>query len=233
MIPLHSELKAFPFSIILLIFLLSPLIAFPQETQMDSATETPAQKLSQSRAHSLLSALRPDFAVFQYAGSIGFISLGAGYFPDRRRRLNTELLAGYVPPYSTGRGKLTFTLRQGYCPFSIKAGRKADFRPLSIALWANLITGHEFIHGTPIRFPDKYYGFLTYLRYGISTGQRLDVKMKREDTHIRVLELYYDINATDLDISAFASNRSISLKDILNISFGVRLIFHSHSANLR
>ena len=40
--------------------------------------------------------LRPDFVTTQYAGSIGFVSVGAGYniFKDKAR---TSLQYGYVP----------------------------------------------------------------------------------------------------------------------------------------
>lgn len=184
----------------------------------------PADSATTPRHVSPLRRLLPTHIVVQYAGGIGFLSAGAGWAWGPKDILQTELLAGYVPPYSTGRGKLTFTLRQAVSPIRLRLSDRISAEPIAAALYLNLITGHEFIHGTPVRFPDKYYGFLTYLRPGLSIGERIEWHFDGPGAAIRGIMLYYAINASDLDLATWGTNRSIRLRDVVNISFGARLM---------
>ena len=63
----------------------------------------------------------------QYAGGIGLFSAGLGWMYGKKQFVETDFLLGYVPPYTTGRGKLTITARETYVPFDIKSVWRREF----------------------------------------------------------------------------------------------------------
>lgn len=178
------------------------------------------------RARSFWNAVRPRGAVAQYAGGIGFVSLGAEWAYGRHDMFETDLLAGYLPPFSTGRGKLTLTLRQSFAPFELPLHGPVCCQPFALSLYANAISGHEFWMAKPKRYPRKYYGFSSGLRLGLSAGQRIKLRLPRERWKaLDSVMLYYDFNACDIDIVTCICDSRISVWDIVNISFGVKLRF--------
>lgn len=168
-------------------------------------------------------SLTPRRVVTQYAGGIGLFSAGLGWMYGKNNSWETDFLLGYVPPYTTGRGKLTITARETYVPFDIKVYGDVNFQPLAVAMYFNVITGHEFWMSEPVRYPHKYYGFSSSMRAGISVGQRLRLHIPEAKRRIfREVIIYYDFNTCDLDIASFSTNRYVSLWDIINISLGLK-----------
>lgn len=168
-------------------------------------------------------SLTPRRVVTQYAGGIGLFSAGLGWMYGKNNSWETDFLLGYVPPYTTGRGKLTITARETYVPFDIKVYGDVNFQPLAVAMYFNVITGHEFWMSEPVRYPHKYYGFSSGMRAGISVGQRLRLHIPEAKRRIfREVIIYYDFNTCDLDIASFSTNRYVSLWDIINISLGLK-----------
>lgn len=168
-------------------------------------------------------SLTPRRVVTQYAGGIGLFSAGLGWMYGKNNSWETDFLLGYVPPYTTGRGKLTITARETYVPFDIKVYGDVNFQPLAVAMYFNVITGHEFWMSEPVRYPHKYYGFSSGMRAGISIGQRLRLHIPEAKRRIfREVIIYYDFNTCDLDIASFSTNRYVSLWDIINISLGLK-----------
>lgn len=168
-------------------------------------------------------SLTPRRVVAQYAGGIGLFSAGLGWMYGKNNSWETDFLLGYVPPYTTGRGKLTITARETYVPFDIKVYGDVNFQPLAVAMYFNVITGHEFWMSEPVRYPHKYYGFSSGMRAGISVGQRLRLHIPEAKRRIfREVIIYYDFNTCDLDIASFSTNRYVSLWDIINISLGLK-----------
>ena len=165
----------------------------------------------------------PRRVVAQYAGGIGLFSAGLGWMYGKNNSWETDFLLGYVPPYTTGRGKLTITARETYVPFDIKVYGDVNFQPIAVAMYFNVITGHEFWMSEPVRYPHKYYGFSSGMRAGISVGQRLRLHIPEAKRRIfREVIIYYDFNTCDLDIASFSTNRYVSLWDIINISLGLK-----------
>lgn len=172
-------------------------------------------------------AVRPRGIVAQYAGGIGFVSAGAEWAYGRREMFETGLLAGWLPPFSTGHGKLTLTLRQSFAPFELPLRGSVSCQPLALSLYANAISGHEFWMAKPKRYPRKYYGFSSGLRLGLSAGQRIKLRLPRRQRWkaLDCVMLYYDFNACDLDIVSCLCDSRVSLWDIVNVSLGVKVRF--------
>ena len=65
------------------------------------------------------SRLVPRYFVGQFAGNMGLLSCGAGWDYGRNRQWETELLLGILPAYSSGKTKVTFTLKENFTPWAI------------------------------------------------------------------------------------------------------------------
>lgn len=182
---------------------------------------------AEGRGSAFWRAVRPRGIVAQYAGGIGFVSAGAEWAYGRREMFETGLLAGWLPPFSTGHGKLTLTLRQSFAPFELPLRGSVSCQPLALSLYANAISGHEFWMAKPKRYPRKYYGFSSGLRLGLSAGQRMKLRLPRRQRWkaLDCVMLYYDFNACDLDIVSCLCDSRVSLWDIVNVSLGVKVRF--------
>ncbi len=168
-------------------------------------------------------ALTPKRIVIQYAGGIGLLSTGVGWMYGKNKTWETDFLVGFVPPYSTGRAKATITLKETYNPFNVNLRKNVYYQPLACGLYLNSIMGHEFWTNEPSRYPKKYYGFSTAIRTGIFLGQRVKLKVPPSQRHwFKEIMLYYEANTCDLHIVSCATNKHISLWDIVNFSFGFK-----------
>lgn len=195
-------------------------------SRVDSVKDSIKIARYERRAEKFMSfwhSLTPRRVVVQYAGGIGLFSAGLGWMYGKNNSWETDCMLGYVPPYSTGRGKLTFTARETYVPFNFKVYGDVSYQPLAVAMYFNVITGHEFWMSEPVRYPNKYYGFSSGVRAGISLGQRFRFQIpEAKRRRFREVVFYYDFNACDLDIASFSTNRYVSLWDIINISLGLK-----------
>lgn len=208
----------------LLALLLACPFASAHPRSGDAAADTAKAAPAQSKISRFWTALTPQRLVAQYAGGIGFASAGVGWAYGRNKAWETDLLVGYVPPYHTNRGKLTATARESYAPFDFRIYRGLRMRPVAASIYLNAITGHEFWTSEPTRYPKKYYGFSTGVRIGASLGQRLSLRLpKRPGKPAQELIFYYDLNACDLDIATWSTNDDIKLRDIVNLSFGLKI----------
>lgn len=167
--------------------------------------------------------LTPRRIVVQYAGGIGFMSAGLGWYYGKNKAWETDVLLGFVPRYTTGRAKATFTIKETYSPFKLPVFRNAYYQPLACGLYLNTVFGHEFWQTEPTRYPDKYYGFSTAIRAGVFLGQRirLNIPDKRR-RWFKEMMFYYEANTCDLHIASWVTNKNISLWDIVNFSCGLK-----------
>lgn len=164
----------------------------------------------------------PTHVKAQYAGGMGFMSLGCGWDYGRKCRWETDLLIGILPKAYSDHTHMTFTLRQNYIPWSIRCCDRFAVEPFACGIYFNFITGDDYWVREPDRYPgDKYYNFTSRLRTYLYVGQRFTYYLKN-DSLLRSITLYYEFSANDLDIVAKCGNRSIGLSDIVRFSVGVK-----------
>ena len=133
--------------------------------------------------HRFWRSLIPNQARVQYAGSVGAANLGLGWhYGGREHRLwESDFMFGFVPKSSAPEAHLTLTLRQSYVPFRLRLFPLGDddsdgciaYEPLATGLICNTIFGKSFWVSQPTRYPSKYYGFSTAVRFHAFLGQRL------------------------------------------------------------
>lgn len=165
----------------------------------------------------------PDFLTAQYAGSIGFLSIGAGYKVLKDNAM-LSLQYGYVPERKGGKlnilsAKLLFNT--GIVPLS----PRTTFEPLSAGIMISYHFGSEFQSRWPgHRYPDGYYWWRTSLKVHVNTQTSFTYKLTSD--RFESITGFLDLNVNELYLVSYLQNaRSLSLRDIVKVGYGVRLNF--------
>lgn len=165
--------------------------------------------------------LKPTHAKFQYAGGMGVSSVGVGWDYGKRCQWETDFLVGYLPKRYANEFRLTFTVKQNYIPFSVSINDRWAIEPFYCGLYVTTIAGEEFWKREPGRYPNRYYNFSTKFRPYIFIGQRIGFHPSHKV--LRSISLFYEIGSCELYIISKATNRSLTMKDILRFSFGAKV----------
>lgn len=170
------------------------------------------------------SKLKPDQANLQYAGSIGFVSMGAGYdLFHEKAELSFHL--GYVPE-SLG-GELTIVaIKFHYKPFTIKAGDKFIIQPFNPVFFPSYTLGQNFdFKFEKPQYRKGYYFWSSALR--LHLGASADVKiLTSPNSKIKWIGLYAETNTNDLYLLSWFKNRtSTPFYKIFKLGYGVKMGF--------
>jgi hypothetical protein len=168
--------------------------------------------------------LIPTQAVLQYAGNMGFISLGIGWDYGKHRQWETQWLFGFLPKYNSKRAKVTMTIKENYIPWSFDLGKGFSLEPLSCGLYVNTIFGHEFWTKQPVRYPNKYYLVSTKIRSNIFVGERVTRQIpENKRKFMKSVTFYYEMSTTDTYLLMKLKNHSIKFEDLVSLSFGLKM----------
>ncbi|WP_165026104.1 hypothetical protein [Dysgonomonas sp. ZJ279] len=168
--------------------------------------------------------LIPRYMKMQYAGGMGFLSLGTGWDYGKNKQWETDVFMGYLPKFSTDNSKITFTLRQNFMPWNTKLNDKFSFEPLATGLYVNTILGDDFWVHEPDRYPKGYYGFSTKMRFNIYAGQRITYNIPHDKRSIaKSFTFYYEISSNDLYLVNAFTDSYWGPKNYLRLSFGIKM----------
>lgn len=164
--------------------------------------------------------IAPDQLKLQFAGNVGFLSPGVGYaWLDRR--LEADLLFGWVPRAVGGEDIISVTAKLTWLPWEIDVSRRWFLQPLSTALQVTYTFGDEYFVTLPSRYRPHYYDFPTALRAGVAFGGALG---RRGSGRIRELAVYAELVAIDTMLFLWAGNReALGPADVFSLALGVRL----------
>jgi hypothetical protein len=164
----------------------------------------------------------PTHIKAQYAGGMGFLSLGYGWDYGRKCQWETDMLVGVLPKGYADHTHITLTLKQNYIPWSIRCCERFAIEPFSCGLYLSIISGQDYWMHEPIRYPHRdYYRFSSRLRAFLYAGQRITC-YTRGNSLLQSVTLYYELSANDLDIVSKCTNHSLKLSDITYFSAGLR-----------
>ena len=163
----------------------------------------------------------PYQAKLQYAGSIGFLSVGFGrtFF---REKLETDLFVGYLPERIGGDRIWTTALKTTFLPFKPVPLKSLDWQPLRTGLQLSYTFGDEyFIFEHHDKYRKGYYGFPTAVHLYLHLGGQVDFarveKLKR-------LGLYYEVNSSAEYLISYIQNpRYLGPGKIFNLALGMRV----------
>jgi hypothetical protein len=175
-----------------------------------------------------LKFLIPDAAIAQFAGSIGYFSIGAGYEIFKSKRGYLDFNYGYVPA-SKGGELHAITVKAAYKTFEIELGNWGKLYPFNPGIFLSY-TFHEDLSFkfNPSQYPQGYYDWLPALRPHLSISNELEFSMAEipHNLGIKKVGLYTEFNTNDFYIVNYFQNVSaLSLTDIFQLGVGIRLKF--------
>lgn len=198
---LHRKLI---FKLALLLFLALPIV-------------TKAQK-------SFWKGLVPDQANLQYAGSIGFLSAGAGY-NLMKEKTALSFHVGYVPE-SLG-GELTIVaIKFEYKPWAIHIKDKAIIHPFNPVIFPSYTLGENFdFKFERPQYRKGYYFWSSALRLHIGAGTEIKL-LTKPNSKIKYVSVYAEANTNDLYLLSWYQNRTNApFYKMFKLGYGIRTYF--------
>jgi hypothetical protein len=195
-------------------------------------------KLSLSISFALMGTLKtaaqdfkfliPDAAILQYAGSIGYFSVGAGFELFKNNRGQLDFNYGYVPA-SKGGELHAVTVKFAYKPFEIKWGDWATIYPINPGFFLSYSFHDDLdfkFHSS--EYPPGYYYWSPALRPHLSFSNEIELTMDKiwSSLGIEKIGIYTEFNTNDFYlVNYFQNSSSLSLTDIFQLGMGIRFKF--------
>ncbi|QRR00158.1 hypothetical protein [Dyadobacter sandarakinus] len=166
-------------------------------------------------------SILPEYVSTQYAGSVGWMSLGAGYnLFKHRTRLGVQY--GFVPKEKGGRLHI-LSSSFDFKPYVLHISNKFDFNPVDLGVKVSYHFGEQFHIKWPSRYPDGYYWWKSALRLHLSTETALTYKFSNLGT-VKSLTPYLELNSADLYMVSYILNlKSLSFGNIIKAGVGLRI----------
>ncbi len=175
----------------------------------------------QSWWHNLI----PTYTKLQYAGSMGFLSLGTGWDYGKNNQWETDVMFGFLPRYNTDAAKMTFTLKQNFIPWKTDLGKNFELDPLACGVYATSIFHEEFWRREPGKYPNGYYTFFVpKIRFNFYIGQRIRYNIPPNRNHYaKSITFFYEISSNELYIVSRFGNQYLKPTDYIHLSLGLKL----------
>jgi hypothetical protein len=170
----------------------------------------------------------PEHVVLQTAGGIGMVAGGVGYALGAHRRLDTDVLVGYVPGRYTGdRAFSIFTLKGTYSPFTLPVENRWQIKPLSLGALINYTPSQMLNRSRDDKYSYKnYYWWGSTVRLGAFVGGRVGYAFGTQAGRKRVASLYYELGTNDLYfVSLLTNTKGLALGQILTLGLGIKFDF--------
>lgn len=219
-------MKLFIFSLAALLAASAPCVANGIAEHGDSANAADSLKYEKRihRYRKHWEALIPTQQIVQYAGNMGFMSIGIGWNYGHHDQWETHLLFGLLPKCGSNRNKMTITIKETFIPWDIHIRGSWTIEPLSCGLYVNSVLGHEFWNKQPPRYDKGYYPFLsTKYRMNIFVGQQIEKTIPHNRRKfIKSITAFYEMSTCDLYIRAMVQDDYVKIHDILSLSLGLK-----------
>ncbi|RZL15020.1 MAG: hypothetical protein EOO89_15115 [Pedobacter sp.] len=172
--------------------------------------------------------LIPEEAIVQYAGSIGYLSVGAGYELFGNKRGNLDINYGFVPE-SKGGALHILTAKFAYRPFVIKIGNFAKIYPFNPGIFIRYTLNNNLgFNFDTVQYPKGYYYFSEAARPHLSFSNEFQLTKGKvlKRTGLKALSIYSEFNTNDYYlINYFQNTTALSVTDIFKLGIGIRAKF--------
>lgn len=160
----------------------------------------------------------------QFAGDIGFLSVGAGR-SFLREKLETDLFLGYLPEKIGGDRIVTTALKVTYAPLRSMEVKSLEWQPLRTGIQLSYTFGKDYYtweHKHKYSAYSKgYYGFPTALHLYFFLGGQVDFNRVEKLSRFGA---YYEFGSNAEYLLSYAQNRSyLGPGKIFNLALGVRM----------
>lgn len=203
-----------------------------KQSLIEKNKEVIKNKVIQARSHQLTDIkpwYKPNYINVQYAGNIGFLSFGAGYFIFKPHFFSVDFVYGYAPSSKTAVDIHNIMLRlcfkmPNYNIFAFKQSQiNLSWRPI----FANIGISEQ-IHNSntwkrlPKFYPKGYYppnAFRIHLDIGTSAIIELNNKI--------AIEPYILTTTNDMYVGYYYTSRdNVHISDIFSAAIGANIIFY-------
>ena len=172
--------------------------------------------------------LIPDAATVQFAGSIGFISVGAGYELFHNKRGSLDFTYGYVPASKGGQLHI-ITTKFAYRLFEIRIKDFAKVYPINPGLFISYTINKDLpIKFSGSQYENGYYWWSPALRPHLSFSSEIDINTEKDwnKSAIKSISMYLEVNTNDYYAINYIHNpKSLSIGDISQVGLGLRIKF--------
>jgi len=163
-----------------------------------------------------------DYMNVQYAGNLGFVSLGGGNtFYDGH--YDFELYLGWTPKAVSEVAIFTFALKNNYVPYTYEEAGY-EIRPyIGLGFFFALNQRYDPNWQDDI---EKNYYYQNFYHFSGHLGLNINVKKEVDDSMFEKVGLYVETTTVDTYlISYFSNSEVLTLDDIFTIAFGIRVTF--------
>lgn len=168
--------------------------------------------------------LIPEYGKIQYAGSMGFLSIGGGYDYGVNKQWETDIFLGFLPHYSTDKNKITLTVKQNYIPWKVDLNNRWMIEPLTTGMYINTVFDDDFWISEPDKYPNSYYAFSTRIRINAFLGQRITYKLKpNAQKYLKSFTVFYEVSTNDVYVLSAWNNAYLKPEDYLVLSAGIKV----------
>jgi hypothetical protein len=167
----------------------------------------------------IFSKFNKSAITLQYAGSIGFVSIGFSAV-TKKNKLELGLLYGKVPRLFGGVHR-TLNLKGTYNPFQVKLGGKIISEPLQAGAILSQNFGETLGLNWGDKYPPGYYWWPKSLRTHLFVSTQFSVMLNKK--YVDRISLYLETNTNDLYLYSYLPNtKTMSLYDILFFGAGLK-----------
>jgi hypothetical protein len=172
--------------------------------------------------------LVPDELILQHAGSIGYVSVGAGYKLFKNERGNLDILYGYVPASKGGELHI-ITTKFAYKPFVIQVNKLGRIYPFNPGLFVTY-TAHSDLQFkfSKDNWPKGYYYWSEAIRPHLSFTNEVELTEPKfiKAAGLKSLSLYSEFNSNEwYRVNYFQNVPEVSIKDVFKLGIGIRMRF--------
>lgn len=179
-----------------------------------------AQEQIHVQAHPAKKWYQPQFATTQFAGNIGFLSVGIGtqFF---KGKLQTSFMYGYVPK-SVGKVEIHTILLKNACILNHRTGYNLDFSSY-IGHTFSFETGNNSFVKLPEKYPKGYYSSNAF-HFTFFIGGKVHKDVNTFNT-IHGIDLFTEMGSVDTYLWYWINSKEVHLPDILSMAIGMNVYF--------
>ncbi|MBN1414930.1 MAG: hypothetical protein JW973_07505 [Bacteroidales bacterium] len=164
----------------------------------------------------------PDHVILQYAGGIGFVSVGTGY-TFFNQRFELSCFYGYVPEWFSAEDLHSVCLQLSAKLIRIKINHDMEILPINFGGFVHHTFGKEYWTRLPSHYPEDYYFWSPGLVPGIILSMEVKTKLLNYDRPSSGISFYANLGSRFIYIENKLGNSSIPFKDIIEFGFGVEV----------
>jgi len=162
----------------------------------------------------------PDYVKMQFAGGIGFLSVGVGY-TFFNQKLEVSYFYGYVPKFVSTDDLHSVSLQLTAKLLHYKVNKNIELVPLNVGWFIHHTFGSEYWITLPSHYPEKYYWWSPGRNAGIFIGGEIRTKLLANKTPASGTAFYTRIGTRGLYLASKLGNSSIPITDIIELGFGI------------